>query len=128
MYHFQSSNDLLYTINIEIQTSYLIELTTQKRFWINQCVCTFGAILFAVECPEITMLGAGIAKIDYSNNRIVNSTAIHMCLENYTPNDDLVRTCEVVTNMTADWSMPEETCRRMLSSNSLLQVTSIMNE
>ena len=79
----------------------------------------FGAILFAAVCPNIT-IGAGIASITYDNNRIIDSTAIHTCLENFIRDDDLVRICQKVNDTTAVWSTPEETCSRMLSSNLLL--------
>lgn len=64
-------------------------------------------------CPEIVP-GTGIASIMYSDSeRIPGSTATHTCLPGYTQNGDLVRTCVLaIDNRTADWSLPEETCRR----------------
>ena len=71
-------------------------------------------ISFAAVCPEIT-LGPGIASVEYSNmERIIGSNATHVCNETFVPDDDLVRVCEQVNETTAAWSLPEETCRRML--------------
>ena len=63
-------------------------------------------------CPVIVP-GVGIATITYSNSdRIVGTEAIHTCLEGLVPHFDLMRTCTGDAN-TAEWNLPEETCRRM---------------
>ena len=65
-------------------------------------------------CPEI-IPGVGIENIVYSDlSRAIDSIATHTCLPGYTPSGDLIRTCVRGINLeTAEWSLPEETCRRM---------------
>ena len=68
--------------------------------------CNSTAVCLAID-P-----GVGIATIIYSNPELIAGTvANHICRIGFVPNFDLVRTCTGDAN-TADWDLPEETCRR----------------
>ena len=66
-------------------------------------------ILIAAQCPPLSANTLrGILDINFPNDRVAGSAAVHVCFDGYVPTTSLNRTCR--ENRT--WGPPEVNCDR----------------